>query len=154
MKIQHSHGKNYKVSESGTFYNEATDNKVIEILEAALKTKERLQIFLGDIASGANWNEENDTIGTIGRSNGEIKIPLLIKTKRSYGGGGILTDCIIAIKINKKVVYQISNLKPQTFEITSNEDTEYPFSLIIDGEVYSNHKTELSAKRLQKKLTI
>lgn len=95
----------YKII-NGTAYNADTDKKVIDILENTRMSNQRIRLFYGDIKTGRDWMEEYDTIGYIGRSTGRIKIPLLIKTNKSYGGGAILDDCIVKITINKKVVYQ------------------------------------------------
>lgn len=40
--------------------------------------------------------------GTVGRSTGKVKIPLLVHNSRSMGGGGILTHCIIGIRLSRK----------------------------------------------------
>ena len=144
---------------NGTAYNENTSIDVINVLENALKTRQRLQLFFGDIETGKNWNEENDTIGKIGRSCGNYKVPLLIKTSRSYGGGAILDNCIIKIRDmqTKKVLFQNPKFQQSKFEIKQSDGSAkilgYNFSLYIDGNLYSNHKTELSAKRLLNKLS-
>ena len=83
---------------NGTYYHKETPQEVINTLEYARLNKTRLVIDFGDAASGQSWNEKYDTRGTIGRSTGPIKVPLLIKTRRSTGGGAILDHCIVAIK--------------------------------------------------------
>jgi hypothetical protein len=92
-------GKKYKVK-NGTYYNINTPDKVIDWLETSRERKQRIRIFYGK--SGKCWNEEFDTIGYIGRSTGTIKIPLLIKSSRSIGGGAILDDCIVRIDTKGK----------------------------------------------------
>src|SRR6186713_1405369 len=46
---------------------------------------------------GLDWMEENETIGWVGRSTGEKKIPLLIPTLDSSGGGSILDGSIVRL---------------------------------------------------------
>jgi hypothetical protein len=156
MRKEEINGRTYSVTNSGTYYNEGTPQRIIEILEQARETGQRLQLFYGDIETGRNWNEEYNTTGTIGRSTGTVKIPLLIATSRSMGGGGISTDRIIAIRDTKtkKVLYRSPNFQPQQMEIVSSDLPEYKFNLNINGEMYSRHRTEESAKRLLKKLAI
>lgn len=95
----------YKII-NGTAYYIGTDEKVVNILENARINHKRVRFFYGDVKTGRDWMEEYDTIGYIGRSTGKIKVPLLIKTNKSYGGGVILDDCIVKITIDKKIVYQ------------------------------------------------
>jgi hypothetical protein len=154
MNIQTVNEKNYIVSESGTYYREGTTNEIINILERVRYRGERIQVFYGDVKTGRNWNEELDVCGTIGRSTGTIKIPLLIATKRSSGGGAILTDCIIGIKQGKTIVYKANNFIDNVYKVTKGDLPEYPFSTLINGELYGRHKTEQSAKRLINKLNI
>jgi len=152
MKTETVNGKSYKVTESNTWYNEKTPDKVINILERARYRGSRIQLFYGNTETGKNWNEENDTIGTIGKSNGTVKIPLLIATKRSTGGGAISTDCIIGIKQGKTILYKAENFVENVYTIVDSDLQGYAKNTLIDGEIYGRHKTELSAKRLIAKL--
>jgi hypothetical protein len=100
---------NYKVHQ-GTSYHAETPDAVVSILDRALTShrKIRLRIHLGDPVTGKVWGDVET--GFIGRSTGRIKIPLLIETMKSTGGGGLLDHCIIKIeeKINGtyKEIYQ------------------------------------------------
>ena len=91
-----------------TAYSMSTLKEIIDILEESRVNKTRLIFDFGDPVTGRSWQEENDTIGHVGRSTGVIKIPLLIKTNRSYGGGALLDHCIVKItsSIGKKVLYK------------------------------------------------
>ena len=100
--------KNYKVVEGVSFY-EGTNESVINILLDAMKHKDRIRIFFCDAESGTDWCETFDTIGTIGTSCGMTKVPLLIHSIRSIGGDAILTDSIVKITRNKKVIYKHTN---------------------------------------------
>lgn len=152
MKTITVNEKTYKVTESNTYYSENTPNEVINILERSRYRGDRIKLFYGDIKTGENWNEELDTTGTIGKSNGSIKIPLLISTKRSLGGGAILTDCIIGIKQGKNVLYKASNFKDDVYSIIDSDLPQYTKNTLINNELHGRHKTELSAKRLIAKL--
>jgi hypothetical protein len=92
---------------NGTTFNPATDPKVVRILEECLVTKKRLVILYGDVKTGKPWGDV--LRGHIGRSTGSIKIPLLICTKRSTGGEGLLEHCIVEIRESKggRVLYQL-----------------------------------------------
>jgi hypothetical protein len=95
---------------NGTSYHKNTPQQVIDILERARENRTRLLFDFGDTKTGKSWGEVYDIRGTIGRSTGTIKIPLLIKTTRSFGGGGLLDHCIIKITNikTKQVLYNIA----------------------------------------------
>lgn len=57
----------------------------------------RIRIWYGDTDTGRAWQEEYDVLGYVGRSMGTQKVPLLIFSRRSIGGGAILTKNIVRI---------------------------------------------------------
>lgn len=87
---------------NGTTYNDATAQVVIDVLERARVSRDRIRIVLGDIATGRSWEESNDVAGYVGRSTGSIKVPLLVHNARSSGGGHMLDHCIIAIRYSNR----------------------------------------------------
>lgn len=86
----------YKVVD-GTFYHADTDDKIIEVLERVRANGTRITLEYGDTETGQGWGDLYDITGTIGRSTGPVKVPLLIHNKRSMGGGAILDNCIVSI---------------------------------------------------------
>lgn len=103
----------YKVVNGTSYHNETSEN-VVNVLECCRMNNVRIILDYGNVSTGQSWGERYDICGTIGRSMGVIKIPLLIKTKRSIGGSGILDQCIIRILSSqgKKVLYSHPNYKP------------------------------------------
>lgn len=99
---------------NGTSFDNETPEKVCNIINEYMSKRKRLILDYGDTETGKSWGELNDIRGTIGRSTGTVKIPLLIKTSRSYGGGAILDNCIVKITDaeTKRVVYQHENYVP------------------------------------------
>ena len=104
IELKKVNGKDYKVV-NGTFYTSNTNNEIIEILENARKNGARIRVFYGNTVTGEDWLEDNDTIGTIGRTLGDVKSPILLKRKNSIGGGLILTENIVKITIDKRIYY-------------------------------------------------
>lgn len=102
---------------NGTAYNMKTPNGVIQTLENARLRGKRVRIFFGDQNTGADWMEEFRVIGQIGRSTGEIKVPLLITNSRSLGGAAIMDSCIVKITIDKYPVYEHPNYHQPHYEI-------------------------------------
>lgn len=132
----------YQQLENGTCYHKETSQEVIDVLENAIFYHKRIRIYYGK--NGKCWNEENDTIGYIGRSCGIIKIPLLIKNSRSYGGGGLLDHCIVKI-VNistKKIEYIHKKFSQSLFEAEGK-------AVYQDGKDFApNCKNVLQAERL------
>jgi len=153
--IKDSTGKKYKQTESGTCYHIETSDNLISILESARLTGKRLKVYLGDNKTGKDWKEETDRYIKIGRSAGSIKIPLAISSERSTGGGALLSHCIVKLvdTATNVVLYQHPKYKPLKFDIVKSDLPEYSHNLIINGELYSRHKTESGAKRLKSKLS-
>jgi len=98
---------------NGTFYDARTTVEVIQVLEAARLNRTRLHISLGETDNdrgnvGLDWLEECDITGTVSRSIGPTKVPLLIANSRSLGGGAILDHCVVRIRQSAggRVLYQ------------------------------------------------
>lgn len=144
-KLSNGNTINYQVV-NGTAYHAETCQEVIDILENALYCKERIRVFFGDTLTGKDWLEENDTIGTIGRSTGNIKIPLLLKNSSSYGGGALLDHCIVKITIDKITVYEHENYHLGELTIEEIDMNEYTHRVCIDGEEHANFKTRERAE--------
>lgn len=93
LTIEHGNGNltTYQLIQDGNnlpiAYHVETSAKVIEVMERARKNKERVKIHFGDVTTGKDWNEENDTIGIIGLSRGKnARFPILLHNARSNGG--------------------------------------------------------------------
>ena len=147
--------KQYYTTTNGTSYDINTDKKVVSILDDAIISRKRLKLDYGNTETGESWNECYDIIGRIGRSTGSIKIPLLILTSRSYGGGALLDSCIIKITDIKtgNVIYKNQNYKEKIFNIVPSDLPDYTVNVNINGKLYSRHKSERSAKILIGKLS-
>ena len=102
--------KGYKVI-NGTSYKINTNDDVVKILEIARANKTRIVLDYGDINTGKSWGEIHDITGYVGRSTGNVKIPILVYNKRSMGGGAILDSSIVRIltSIGKCELYKHPN---------------------------------------------
>ena len=95
-------GKEYKFCQ-GVYYHKDTPDRVVFLLHNALHsdTRKRFILYYGDRATGRRWRDK--VCGYIGRSTGNLKVPLIMHNKRSLDGEPVLTDCILKIKYaNKK----------------------------------------------------
>ena len=140
-------------NEQATAYHKDTPLKVRAILEQYLQnyrrhdSRSRLRIFYGDTETGRDWHEEWQIIGYIGRSNGKIKVPLLIFNSRSNGGGSILDHCIIKIMEGKRVLYQHPKYDAGKIIILPCTMAYFKAEVRIDGKVHARFRTEAKAQR-------
>lgn len=111
---------------NGTSFSINTPDKVAAILESARNRRARIRVFYGG-DDGKDWLEEHGTIGRVGRSCGEVKIPLIIRSSRSYGGTLLLDNCIKRITIDKRDVYRAENYRLPSFTIEESDDS-LPFT--------------------------
>lgn len=131
------------------------DDKLVSILLQYRGSKERLRLFYGDIHTGRSWNEEYDVMGSIGRTGGNFKIPILLNNSRSYGGGAILISALVRIDeiSTHRTLWQVPNFhveKLSVQHIPVNKDYPYAVMQLKDNGAISNvanFKTEDQANR-------
>jgi len=96
--MQTRNNKTYQVI-NDTWYDCRTPADLIKVLERVRQDHTRIHLYYGDTDTGRVWEEGTQKeMGTLGRSMGPIKIPLLIRTSRSMGGEAILDHCILQIR--------------------------------------------------------
>lgn len=131
------------------FFPVGTDANVIRVLNDCYDQKTRVRLHYGDAKTGRLWLEEHEVIGRVGRSTGDIRVPLLIKSSRSYGGGEILAGSIIGIQEVKtrRWLYRADNFQNPELEIHGDSNNlNYPFAVHRVGEgVQANFKTHKQA---------
>lgn len=141
---------------NGTTYHGETNGKIINALESARQHNKKIRVWYGHTDgedAGLSWDEENDTIGTVGRSTGTHKIPLLIKTKRSFGGGALSDNCIIKIYnlTDKRIMYQHPNFRQAVFTFTGTEVHRQGGNVKGPGpELYARCKSIAQAQKLSR----
>lgn len=160
LQINHNNGNTtiYQLIDGGKpiAYHQDTNIDVINVLERARKNKTRLRIYFGDIKTGKNWNEEYNIYGYVGLSKGnKAYFPILVNNSNSFGGSGLMDNCILKIKESKggKILYQSKNFVPSVLEVKESNQDGYTHSVYVDGAIYSNHTTEKKAIALKNKLS-
>ena len=132
-------------------YSRTVDDKFISVLLRAYKYKFRIRIWYGDTETGRAWNEEYDVMGTVGRTTGNIKIPILVYSKKSWGGSALLMGNIIRIDDieDRRTLWQVPDFHVEKMEVVY-KNGDYPFQVMQtkdNGEVVNvaNFKTEMKA---------
>ena len=113
---------------------ESFDNvgdSMMRILLNAYTYKFRIRLWYGDRNTGKSWNEEYDVTGTVGKSCGNLKIPLLMRTKRSNFGGALLLSSIIRIDDieDKRTLWKLPNFHVEEMNVCSNDSLELPWKV-------------------------
>jgi hypothetical protein len=139
---------------NGTYYHPETPDEIVLVLERARANNTRIRLYLGDNDTGRSWLEEWDVEGTVGRSQGPIKIPLLLHNRRSLGGGGILTHCIIKVKESStgRVLYQHPDFHTGEMEIHPSDLPEYAEMVTVDEQVHARFPKAGQAARWIRKM--
>ena len=154
-------GKEYKVC-NGTFYSiEALDGAILA-LEYARVNKIRIRIFYAYKTADEKergvkdsefdvlevWNEEFDCVGRLGRSNGNIKIPVLLSSSSSCYGSPILDSRTVLVKTTEgNVLFSADGLKFPEWRVDANSDKKtcgllYKTSLMKDFKAYATCRNE------------
>ena len=132
---------------NGTTFHDETPAAVAEALERARATGERVRFWLGDPETGEDWGEENDVTGKVGRSTGQVKVPLLLANSRSRGGGAILTQNIIRLQVAGREVYRAANYREAVYTLRHEGPGDLRERVYRDGVNVANFKTQRAALR-------
>jgi len=132
-----------------TLYDPRTPEPVCRILDSYLRSRARLRLFLGDEETGRDWLEENDVIGTIGRSMGPIRIPLLIANSRNSGGGALLSRCVVRLidVASKRELWRHPRYHQPTLKLVSGLDEGYAEAVLADGKCHAQFRKSGSGAR-------
>lgn len=105
----------------GFAHHPETDPKVRALLDTHLAARKRgagvrMRFHYGEPSTGKAWGDSET--GYVGSSMGPQKIPLVISSARSMGGGALLTHKIVKVEAAKKnrdgsrsVLYKHPNFK-------------------------------------------
>lgn len=138
---------------SGTYFRDGTPSEIQDLLERLRTSRQRIRIFYGD-AAGTDLLDEHDVVGTVGRSLGPIKVPLLIEANRCDGPP---IDCRSVARIldvsTKRDLFRAASYRQPQFRIRSEPDAEsgYPVAVDVDVgsgfEVHARFRTHTRAQR-------
>lgn len=82
-----------------THFHTDTPRKLRSLLDMLREARQPVRLVYGDTDTGQAWMEENDVVGTIGRSTGTQRVPLLIPLAGDTSGGPALLDhCVLGVQ--------------------------------------------------------
>lgn len=153
----HAYGHNLYVfhpggTEFSTAYTLGTDPQVMRILDRARDDQRiRIRVHYGHTdgpQEGRDWLAENDVSGTVGRSAGTYRTPILIHNTRSMGGSPILTHCIVKIRgVGGRVLYQHPYYHHGVVTMGPSPAKGYSTGVFVDGDNHANFRDEAQAHR-------
>lgn len=130
------------------------NNSLMNILLNSFAYRFRIRIWYGDQETGRSWNEQYDTMGRIGRTTGNIKIPILVKNSRSWGGEVVLVGSIIRIDAieDKRTLWEVPNFHVEdmkVYEVFGYKNYKYRVAKLSEDsgewEDQASFKTEKQA---------
>lgn len=141
MSVVDSNGIEYEEF-NGLFFHKQTPQEVRDAILRAYIARFRVRVFLGDTTTGECWLEENDVMGYIGRTTGNIKIPILVHNARSMGGTAILDHCIVRLTdTHGLMLYTHPTFHVPNLTVRGN-------SVLTDKGTYANCDSSDEAHRL------
>lgn len=149
---------------NGIYYHAQTPPVVVQGLELARSLRQRIRLYYGDTVTGRDWLEEWDVEGYIGNSTGPLKVPLLIRHRRSHGGPALLDHCIVKLKWTRGgILYQHASYHTGAFTVRelrpdSSADGDltakgYSHAVDVDGHNQANFRTRAAAERYVRRLS-
>lgn len=131
-----------------TCFDPDTPVAVQRVLEAYRKSGQKIRVFLGDAKTGRDWHDEHDVVGTIGRSMGPLKVPLLI-SGNDCGGPALLTACIVRLMDakTKQELYRHPTYQAGTFSILPSDFPGYSHEVQVNEQRVARFRTLAAAQR-------
>lgn len=119
---------------SRTYFDPHTEPAVRRVLESCRLAGTPVRLILGNPRTGQSWLDEHDIVGTIGRSSGWLKVPLLVP-QGEHGGGAILTAHVLGIVdwSSGKMFYRHPDYRTPDLLIQPTEDKRLPWRILHQG---------------------
>jgi hypothetical protein len=110
--------------------------EVSKIIDRCIKNGTRVRLFYGDTNTGHEWGEENDVLGTIRRTTGPLKSPIMIP-KGEHSGSKILEHCLLKIMDadTHSVLWVHKHYQTPAFAITEDHTPKLPFMATMNGQL-------------------
>ena len=149
--------KQYQVL-NGTYYHSETPAALIVLLEKHRTCGDTVRLHYGD-ADGRDWLEENDVRGTLGRSMGPCKVPILIEQGKR-GGPQLIDDRIVRLRVclndhivrvrvcltgREKEVYRHPAYNIPAVSLIPATELGYTVAAKVNGQIHARFKTVAEA---------
>jgi hypothetical protein len=135
-----------KKNDERTWFSAGTPAKLEHLLESLRKERTPVRLFYGDPQTGLDGMDCWDTVGTVGRTMGPMKSPLLVP-KGDCGGGVISTNRVIKVVALASgwALYKHENYHVPELKIEASDMAGYPHRVTANGKTVANFKTTAKA---------
>jgi hypothetical protein len=140
-----------------TYFDPGTDQKVLTLLEKYRLSGKMLRVFYGDPETGRDSCEEWDVVGCVGRSNGILKVPLLLVDGQDYGSA-LMTNRLVRIMdvVTNKDVYRHALYQDpsiQTVPLVDPKLPDYSWAGLRDGVLIARFRSTYEAAQWEEFMT-
>lgn len=156
------------IQADGFYFRRETPDAVRRALAKAFEDRSTVRLWYGDVTTGRAWAEEHDVFGTIGRSCGPVKVPLLVEPGED-GGGHLLDHCIVRIDVvvrrrlregeahpqgkpsrsvlQGRTVYAHPSFHAGTWAVYESTQAGYAADVLLDGKLHARFRRSEEAPR-------
>lgn len=123
------------------YFEPGTSEDAARALDESYRAKRKVRLVMGDTATGEPWLDEYDAVGTIRRSTGTLKVPLLIEEGES-GGSAILTANLLHIIEWKtgKTLFRHAAYREPVLSLQKLKLSQYPWTVQYKGSLLAQFK--------------
>lgn len=140
-----------RIGDTKTWFSPNTPEPVQNLLERLRADDTPVRLFYGDPETGIDDLQEWDTIGTIGRTGGLMRSPILVP-KNECGGGIIFTNRLLKVVslTTGRVLYLHERYRLPELAINESDSPEkarkaYRFAVSANGTTAARFKTHAKA---------
>ena len=132
---QRAIGEARKANLKETWFHLNTPVEVRRILERYRKSGKAIRIFYGDAETGRDWLEENDVLGVVGRSDGILRVPILLQSRAAAWGSAVLDHCLVKLMDvdPRRVLWAHPKYQAPTFQIVGERHRCHTHAVFVDG---------------------
>ncbi len=122
-----------------TWHDPDASPEVCKVIDRCIKNSTYVRLFYGDTESGRDWGEENNVIGTVSRTTGPLKTPILMPKGENFGDI-IPEQCIVKIvdADTRRTLWAHERYKAPVFSIREDGTPKFPFAVTMNGEAAAN----------------
>lgn len=130
----------------GTWFKKGTPDAVKKVIDRLIHTGEKVRVFYGDPKTGKSTLDEFDMIGSLARSTGVLKTPLLLSESDGFGAP-LLDDKVIRIirVSDHKNLYKHPGFHVPEMKIVEGEHHQFKASVVVEGTVAARFRSYAKA---------
>ena len=144
---QRAIGEARKANIKETWFHLSTPIEVRRILERYRITGNPIRIFYGNRDTGQDWLEENDVLGIVSRSEGILKVPILLESLAALQGSALLDHCVVKLVdvTSRRVVWTHPRYRCPAFQIVADPSDERCYAVLVHERLHARFSSYAKA---------